>query len=217
MHYVYMTKNEAKIFEYIKTFISEQGYSPAFSEIQDHFGYASIGSVQNYIKQLTKKGLVSQSPNQKRSLQITPQEDPLMNPQNWSKDVVSLPLLGSVAAGLPLEKKSFDEFIDVPLHLAPKPEESFVLRVSGSSMIDAGIFDKDLLLIESCNYADNGTVVVASTTDEASTVKYFYKKQDQNQIELRPANETMSSQFFEAHEISIRGKVVGLIRSYLNF
>ena len=212
-----MTKNEAKIYNYIKNFISEKGYSPAFSEIQTHFGYASIGSVQSYIKQLTKKGMVYQSPNQKRSLQITPQEDPLMNPQNWSKDVVSLPLLGSVAAGMPLERKSFDEFIDVPLHLAPKPESSFVLRVSGSSMIDAGIFDKDLLLIESCDYAENGTVVVASTSDEASTVKYFYQKQGENQVELRPANESMTSQFYEAHEISIRGKVVGLIRSYLNF
>lgn len=217
MYYVYMTKNEANVYKYIKSYISENGYSPAFSEIQEHFGLASIGSVQNYIKQLTQKGLVTKAPHQKRSLQIVESQqpdNPLMNPANWKKDVVSLPVLGSVAAGLPLEKKSFDEFIDVPLHMAPKPDESFVLRVSGDSMIDAGIFNKDLLLIESCNYAENGAVVVASTEDDAATVKYFYKKPEDNVIELRPANDAMSSQYYKAHEISLRGKVVGLIRNY---
>lgn len=215
MYNVYMTKNETKVYDFIKNYISKEGYSPAFSEIQEHFGFASIGSVQNYVKQLTKKGMVSQAPHQKRSLKIVEPTDPLMDPSKWTKEVVSLPILGSVAAGIPLERKSFDEFIDVPLHMAPKPDESFVLRVSGDSMIGAGIFNKDLLLIETCNYAENGSVIVASTEDDAATVKYFYKKPENNIIELRPANETMSSQYYKSHEISIRGKVVGLIRSYL--
>lgn len=205
-----MTKNELKVLEYIKNYIAEESVSPSFAEIQEHFGWASKGSVQNYIKQLTEKGHLQKSPHQKRSLKVV--EASHMDPSVF-KESVRLPLLGSVAAGLPLERKEFDEFINVPLHLAPKPEESFVLRVSGDSMIEAGIFNKDLLLIESCSYADNGTIVVASTTDDAATVKRFFQKE--NTIELRPENASLTSQFYGSHEITIKGKVVGLIRSYL--
>lgn len=207
-----MTKNELNVLKFIEDYISKEGVSPSFAEIQEHFGWASKGSVQNYIKQLTEKGLLKKAPNQKRSLEIIKSDTNDLG-NSIFQDSVRLPLLGSVAAGLPLERKEFDEFINVPLHLAPKPEESFVLRVSGDSMIEAGIFNKDLLLIESCSYADNGTIVVATTEDEAATVKRFFQKE--NTIELRPENASLSSQFYGSHEISIKGKVVGLIRSYL--
>lgn len=207
-----MTKNELNVLSYIKSYINENSYSPSFAEIQDHFGWASKGSVQSYIKQLCEKGLIRKTPNKKRALEVINLDTP--ETSNF-EDSVRLPLLGSVAAGIPLERKEFDEFINVPLHLAPKPDESFVLRVSGDSMIEAGILDKDLLLIEACNYADNGTIVVASTSDDAATVKRFFHKE--NQIELRPENTALQSQFYQSHEITIKGKVVGLIRSYLKF
>ncbi|MGH1467866.1 MAG: transcriptional repressor LexA [Bdellovibrionales bacterium] len=207
-----MTEKELKVLSYIKSYIHENSYSPSFAEIQEHFGWASKGSVQSYIKQLCEKGLIRKMPNKKRALEIVSLNAP---DTSIFEESVKLPLLGSVAAGIPLERKEFDEFINVPLHLAPKPDESFVLRVSGDSMIEAGILDKDLLLIESCNYADNGTIVVASTLDEAATVKRFFHKQ--NQIELRPENAALQSQFYQTHEITIKGKVVGLIRSYLKF
>ncbi len=208
-----MTKKELKVLSYIKEYIQENSYSPSFAEIQTHFGWASKGSVQNYIKQLCEKGLIRKIPNKKRALEVV---NTIPSPDtSIFEDSVRLPLLGSVAAGIPLERKEFDEFINVPLHLAPKPDESFVLRVSGDSMIEAGILDKDLLLIEACNYADNGTIVVAATLDEAATVKRFFHKE--NQIELRPENAALQSQFYQTHEITIKGKVVGLIRSYLKF
>lgn len=205
-----MTKNEVNVLSYIKSYINDNGYSPSFSEIQENFGWASKGSVQSYIKQLTEKGLLKHTPHKKRALEIVEKD---LSTSIFDESV-RLPLLGSVAAGLPLERKEFDEFINVPLHLAPKPEESYVLRVSGDSMIEAGIFDKDLLLIESCCSADNGTIVVATTLDDAATVKRFFAKN--NEIELRPENAALSSQFYQPHEITIKGKVVGLIRSYLN-
>lgn len=207
-----MTKNELNVLTYIKSYIGDHGYSPSFADIQENFGWASKGSVQNYIKQLTEKGLLRKAPHKKRALEVVETKSGELSTSIFEESV-RLPLLGSVAAGLPLERKNFDEFINVPLHLAPKPDESFVLRVSGDSMIEAGIFDKDLLLIESCNYADNGTIVVATTLDDAATVKRFFQKDDE--IELRPENETLESQFFKSHEITIKGKVVGLIRSYL--
>ncbi len=210
-----MTKNEANVLSYIKSYINDNGYSPSFAEIQENFGLASKGSVQSYVNQLSEKGLLKRAPRKKRSLEvIRPDESTTSFAANIFDESVRLPLLGSVAAGMPLERKNFDEFINVPLHLAPKPDESFVLRVSGDSMIEAGIFDKDLLLIESCSSADNGTIVVATTSDDAATVKRFFSQK--NRIELRPENAALSSLYYQPHEITIKGKVVGLIRSYLN-
>jgi repressor LexA len=209
-----MTKNELNVLNYIKAYIKDNGYSPSYAEIQTAFGWASKGSVQNYIKQLSEKGFLKKSLHKKRSLEVVEHDDEEELSTDLFEKAVRLPLLGSVAAGLPLERKDFDEFINVPLHLAPKPERSFVLRVSGDSMIEAGIHDKDLLLIESCSYADNGTIVVATTLDDAATVKRFF--QNKNTIELRPENSRLSSQFYKSHEITIKGKVVGLIRSYLS-
>lgn len=213
MHYVYMTKNELNVLKFIDEQIKSTGVSPTYKEIQENFGLASIGSVQSYIRQLEKKGLIEKHPKLKRSLKVIHNFESGHSKPSSTPDYATLPVLGSVAAGLPLEKKEHDEYMDVPLQLISQPDKSFVLRVSGDSMIEAGIFDKDLLLIESCNYADSGSIVVAATQDEAATVKkIFYKN---STVELRPANAKYESQFYKGHEISIKGKVVGLIRRYL--
>ena len=126
---------------------------------------------------------------------------------------LSLPLLGEVAAGLPLEKQSYHEFIDIPADLVPRHGDNcFVLRVNGDSMKDAGILNKDLVVVEACTWADNGAIVVATTNEFSSTVKRLFHHQ--NKVELKPANELFSSQFYALDEISIQGRVVGLIRSY---
>jgi repressor LexA len=126
---------------------------------------------------------------------------------------LSLPLLGEVAAGLPLEKQSYHEFVDVPADLVPRHGENcFVLRVNGDSMKEIGILNKDLVVVEACTWAENGTIVVATTKDFSSTVKRLFHHS--NKIELKPENSAYTSQFYALDEISIQGRVVGLIRSY---
>jgi len=218
-----LTPKELKVMEYIESFIVENNYSPSYREIQSHLELASVGSVQNYIKQLTKKGFIEKiSSHQNRSLRVLKQlssnnliKDSQVNtiqPLHQEQVTCTLPILGSVAAGLPLEAKEFDEFMDVPISLAPQPDRSFMLRVSGDSMIEEGIHDKDLLLVEERSFADNGNIVVASTEDEAATVKKIFFKN--NQVELRPANASMSSFWYQPEHITIKGLVIGLIRKY---
>ena len=126
---------------------------------------------------------------------------------------LSLPLLGEVAAGLPLEKQNYHEYIDVPSDLVPKHGENcFVLRINGDSMKEVGILNKDLVVVESCTWADNETIVVATTKEFSSTVKRIFHHE--NKVELKPENQAYSSQFYALDEISIQGRVVGLIRSY---
>ncbi|MCO5114222.1 MAG: transcriptional repressor LexA [Bdellovibrionaceae bacterium] len=212
-----LTQKEKMILEFLESFIKQEGISPAYTEIQSHFGFASIHSVQRYIQQLEQKGYIQKGePNQKRSLILLKAShdfaNELYDPATYGS-AVRLPLLGKVAAGLPLEAKTYDEQMDVPLALVPRPTESFVLRVQGESMIDEGIFDGDLIIIEKRNFAHSGSLVVVATEDESATVKRIFYKE--GLVELRPANAQMQSFWYEPHKISIQGLVVGLIRQYL--
>lgn len=131
--------------------------------------------------------------------------------------VLSLPLLGQVAAGLPLEDVRTDEYTDVPASMVRRPKQSFTLRVKGQSMIEDGIFDGDILIIQEQSTANNGETVVA-TVDNEATVKRFYlhsgPKIATPQVELRPANSEMESMWYEPHDVEIRGIVVGLLRKF---
>lgn len=213
-----LTHKEKAILEFIHSFICQEGISPTYTEIQKHFSFASINSVQRYVSQLEQKGYLQKGePNQKRSLILLKNSNDFLNDLYDSTSVpnsaVRLPLLGKVAAGLPLEAKEYDEHMDVPLALVPRPTESFILRVQGESMIDEGIFNGDLIIVEKRSFANDGSLVVASTEDESSTVKRIFYKQ--GMVELRPANTSMQSFWYEPHKISIQGLVVGLIRQYL--
>lgn len=228
-----LTHKERMVLEFVESFILNEGLAPTYTEIQAHFNFASINSVQRYLQQLDNKGYIQKGEsNQKRSLVLLKSSKDFLNDLHEyrsgfkgsnevddalqaasSPAAVSLPLLGKVAAGLPLEEKSFDERVDVPLSLVPKPTESFVLRVRGESMIEEGIFDGDLVVIEKRSFAGDGSLVVATTEDESATVKrIFYKK---GMVELRPANASMSSFWYEPHKITIQGLVIGLVRQYL--
>lgn len=213
-----LTHKEKMVLEFIEGFMVRQAVAPTYTEIQNHFAFASINSVQRYILQLEQKGYLQKGePNQKRSLVLLKTSNDFLNDlydsTSTTGSAVRLPLLGKVAAGLPLEAKSYDEHVDVPLSLVPRPTESFVLRVQGDSMIDEGIFSGDLVVIEKRSFASEGSLIVASTDDESSTVKrIFYKK---GQVELRPANTAMESMWYEPHKITIQGAVVGLIRQYI--
>jgi repressor LexA len=137
--------------------------------------------------------------------------------QRPASESLSLPLLGKVAAGLPLESRNFNEFVEVPPQLVTQPQNSYVLKVVGTSMIEEGILDGDLIIIEDTREARNGELIVATVEDEATVKRiYFHKKStDENhQVELRPSNPNMNSIWVEPVKLNIKGRVVGLIRKF---
>ena len=206
-----LTPKEKSFLEFIERFSLENGYPPTFIEIQKHFHYASINSVQKYVQQLQrKKYLYSPGQNQKRALQVLkPVLRLSQNPPQSSLQEV--PLLGKVAAGVPLESRENEEFIEVPQSLVSGGESVFALSVEGDSMVEEGILDGDTILLSKKSYYSNGDLIVASIENEA-TVKRIYRHQ--NQIELRPSHGEMKSLWVSPQEIRIEGVVISLMRKF---
>jgi len=184
---------------------------PSYEEIRQEFGFASLNSARKHLLQLHRKGFI-RSPwkNQKRALEIIEQED--------APKAATLPLLGTVVAGVPVEAEEVPDSIDVPESLL-KRGEHFALRVTGDSMIDDGILEGDVLVVQRASTADSGVTVVAVVDGEA-TVKRFFPMGPQGsspngeKIELRPANERYESIIADADSVELRGVVVGLMRTF---
>lgn len=223
-----LTENERRVLEYIESIVQQKGIAPSIQEIKDHFGFASNNSVQRYLKQLQAKNYIYRpGGNQKRSLALLNTSDAVVNvaskmdylsrgtPRTPQGEFLSLPLqiplLGKVAAGQPIEALEYHETVDVPRSMVRKEDQTFALRVQGQSMIEDGILDGDIILVQKQNFAQNGDIVVAMIDHEA-TVKRFYLKGAQ--VELRPANSQMKSLWFLPGQVRIEGKVVSLIRQY---
>jgi len=228
-----LTEKEMKVLSFIENFLAEQGISPSYQEIREHFGFASFNSVQNYLKQLQQKGYVQVSSHQKRGLQVLQQSDAIKNkyenlrrssPANLllkadsQEKIFSIPLLGRVAAGQPIEEMEHEEFIDVPPSLLKKSQDTFALKVKGESMIEDGIFDGDVILVQKQNTARNNEIVVASVEQESTVKRFFIHTKPPNSdgcsIELRPANAKMQSMWYQPHQVQIKGIVTGLIRKF---
>lgn len=214
-----LTPKEKSVLEFIENYMGDQGYAPSFVEIQKHFGFASLNSVQNYLRQLEAKNYIHKpSGNQKRALQLkhTAQSLP-----NHLKEIstrlapnITIPLLGYVAAGAPIEHVKHDEFIDIPVSMLKRPEETYALLVQGDSMIEDGIHDGDTILVQRQHVAQDGDIVVAVVHNEATVKRLFHPKKKGGPLELRPANSNMDSFWYDPKEVDIRGCVVGLIRKY---
>lgn len=225
-----LTEKEKAVLAMIEESLADNGISPSYQEIRDHFGFASFNSVQNYLKQLTNKGYIQIPSHQKRAIVVLHSANAVQESVRQQRaqaapasraeraaEACELPLLGKVAAGLPIEALTHDEFVDVPLSLVRNPQKTFALQVSGQSMIEDGIFDGDLILVQKQTTASNGEIVVATVEGE-STVKRFYFQnspgRSEKQIELRPANSSMKSMWYPPHQVKIQGVVVGLIRKF---
>ncbi|WP_413585492.1 transcriptional repressor LexA [Bdellovibrio sp. HCB274] len=230
-----LTPKEKSVLEYIEAHILSSGISPSYQEIKDHFGLASFNSVQNYLKQLTTKGYITNPVNQKRAIQVlhsasTVQEhlqakvstttgSPRTKLLQARDEILSLPLLGKVAAGQPIENFKHDEFVDVPPSMVRNPSKSFALKVQGDSMIEDGIFDEDIILVQEQKSAGNGDIVVATVDNEATVKRIYLRSRPDSgtadkQVELRPSNSTMKSMWYSPEQVEIRGIVVGLIRKF---
>jgi repressor LexA len=199
-----LTKKQRQILDYVESFVESYGYSPSYEEIAGAFGYSSLATVHEHLSNLEQKGFLRKNYNKSRSLEVVRAD--------LHAPAVELPLLGTVAAGLPLEAVQEEETITVP-HDMVRRGNNYVLRVKGDSMIDEQIRDGDYIIVNSRQTAENGEMVVALVEGESATVKKFYAEQD-GRVRLQPANPTMQAMYFPAADVQIQGIVVGVIRKY---
>ena len=199
-----LTKKQRQILDYVESFVETNGYSPSYEEIAHAFGYSSLATVHEHLTNLEQKGFLRKNYNKSRSLEVVRAE--------MNAPALELPLLGSVAAGLPIEAVQEQETITVP-HDMVRRGNNYVLRVKGESMIDEQIRDGDYIIVNSRQTAENGEMVVALVGGESATVKKFYRERD-GRVRLQPANPTMLPMYFPADEVQIQGIVVGVIRKY---
>ncbi|MCM1386466.1 MAG: transcriptional repressor LexA [Bacillus sp. (in: Bacteria)] len=204
MGYGKITKKQEAILDYIKDEILKKGYPPAVREICEAVGLKSTSSVHSHLETLEKNGYIRRDPTKPRAIEIC--DD---NFQMVRTEMVSLPVIGRVAAGEPiLAQENIESYFPVPAEMVPAGE-SFVLKVKGDSMINAGIYSGDQIFVHSCNTALNGDTVVA-LIDDSATVKTFYK--ENGHIRLQPENDSMEPIIVD--DCRILGKVFGVFRLY---
>lgn len=200
-----LTKRQKQILDYLSAYIADQGYAPSFDEIAEHFGYSSLATVHEHLSNLERKGYIRKAYNESRSVELVPAEDALPS--------VPLPLMGTVAAGLPIEAIQDDETLAVPPDMVRRGRENFVLKVQGNSMIDEQIRDGDYIVVASQDTAADGQMVVALVRGDSATVKKLYREPG-NRVRLQPANPSMSPMIEDANDVQVQGVVVGVIRKY---
>jgi repressor LexA len=200
-----ITERQKKVLEGIHKIGQERGYPPTVREIGERLGLRSSCTVQRHLEALERKGYIKRSPTKARSIEIVQAEDPTMVPV----PMVPVPIVGTVAAGQPiLAAENIEEIFPLPRDIV-KDDQCFMLRIKGDSMIEAGIFDRDYVVVRQQPYADDGDIVIAMIGEEA-TVKYFRRRR--NRVYLEPANASM--QPIVATDVQIIGKVLMSIRRY---
>lgn len=204
MGYGKITAKQQQILDYIKQEILNRGYPPTVREICETVNLKSTSSVHSHLETLEKNGYIRRDPTKPRAIEIC--DD---NFQMVRTEMVSLPVVGRVAAGIPiLAEQNIDEYFPVPADVVPSGE-SFILNVHGDSMVNAGIFDGDRIFVNSCNTARNGDMIVA-LIDDSATVKTFYR--ENGHIRLQPENDYMDPIIVD--DCQILGKVFGVYRFY---
>jgi repressor LexA len=200
-----LTKRQREILNYLSAYAEENGYAPSFEEIARQFNYNSLATVHEHLSNLERKGYIRRAFNESRAIEILPSDA--------MPRAVELPLLGSVAAGLPIEAIEVDETVHVPENLVRRPGGHYVLRVRGNSMIDEQIRDGDFVVINERRSVDDGETVIALIDNSSATVKKFYRERD-GRIRLQPANDTMTPIYVHENDVTIQGVVVGVMRQY---
>jgi len=196
-----LTPKQKQIFEYIKKYAKKKGYSPTQKEIGKHFGLAK-STVHQHIESLKGKGYLNKLYHQARAIELTKRKK--------STGLVKIPLLGTIAAGQPIEAIEDRETIEISKSQLSKSGEHFALKVSGDSMINEGIFDGDIIVIRKQPTAENGETVVALLNDNEVTLKKIYK--EKNGFRLQPANPALKP--FFTKELVVQGKVISVMRNY---
>lgn len=202
MAYGKITPKQKEILEYIKEEILKKGYPPAVREICSAVNLKSTSSVHSHLETLEKNGYIRRDPTKPRAIEIMDDSFQLVR-----HEMASIPIIGTVAAGLPiLAEQNIEGYFPIPADMVPNGE-AFALKVKGNSMINAGIFDGDQIFVNCCNTAENGDMVVA-LVDDSATVKTFYK--EKGHYRLQPENDTMEPIIVD--NVEILGKVFGVFR-----
>lgn len=204
MSYGKITTKQSEILEYIKAEILKKGYPPAVREICEAVNLKSTSSVHSHLETLEKNGYIRRDPTKPRAIEIMDDSFQMVR-----HEMASIPIVGTVAAGQPiLAEQNIEGYFPIPTEMVPAGE-SFVLKVKGDSMINAGIFNGDQIFVQACNTAKNGDTVVALVEDSA-TVKTFYK--EDGHFRLQPENDTMDPIILD--HVDILGKVYGVFRLF---
>lgn len=200
-----LTKKQEEILTEIKKYVAKNGYAPTIRELCSLCKLSSTATMFVHLKNLTNKGYINQTQNKFRTIEIN-----VFNEYDKKNDsVINVPLLGRVPAGNPIEAiENPNEFFSLPKELVPQNKSIFTLEVNGESMINAGIFDRDIVIVERRENANNGEIVVAMNDDNEVTLKRYYKEKDH--IRLQPENDTMSPIILS--NAVILGKAIGLYR-----
>jgi len=198
-----LTKRQREILDYLSEFIQQHGYAPSLEEIGRRFGLSSLATVHKHLTNLQQKGVIKRTWNRSRSVE--------MLPTRLGGRAVELPLLGYVAAGVPIEAIPTNESISVPESLVGR-RDTYVLRVRGDSMVDEQVRDGDYVIVEDRKTAENGEMVIALLFVSDATLKKFYR--ENGRIRLQPANPAMQPILVAPDDLQIQGVVIGILRKY---
>lgn len=202
-----LSNRQNEILTFIKKYTAKNNYPPSIREISKGVNLKSPATTHVHVKNLIEKGYLKRNTNNHKLLELLiPNEF-----EQTSTTTIKVPLLGNVAAGNPIEAiENPEEYISLPTELVPRNSEVFTLKVKGESMINVGILDKDIVIIERSNTAKNGDIIVAMNEDNEVTLKTFYK--EENYIRLQPENDFMTPIIMK--NVTILGKAIGLYRKF---
>jgi len=202
-----LTKKQDEVLTAIKKYIAKNGYSPSVREVCELMNLSSTATVFVHMRHLMNKGYLKQTDNKFRTLEVLVPNEYL----ETNDDVISVPLLGKISCGNPIEAIEFpEEYISLPAYMIPKKEEIFTLRAEGMSMKNVGIYDGDIVIVKRTSSAKNGDYVVALDENGFTTLKTFYK--ENGYYRLQPENETMEPIILD--KVSILGIAIGLYRTF---
>lgn len=202
-----ITEKQNNVLDFIKKFSAEHGYPPSIREIGQGLGLSSPATVHTHVRKLCNAGYIKVNPNKFRAMEILVDNEY----ENKDEQLVKVPLLGKVTAGNPIEAiERPNEFFSLPASIIPAKETVFTLNVSGESMINAGIYNGDVVIVQKQSNAKNGDIIVAMTNDNEVTLKTYYN--ENGHIRLQPENDTMKPLIFD--NITILGKAIGLYRKF---
>src|SRR5689334_7152636 len=205
-----ITRRQHQVYTFIQQFVEQHGYSPSFEEIGDGLGLSSLATVHKHVSNLEQKGLLKRDYNRSRSIDLVTPRGRAKQSMMAAAPPTSLPLLGRIAAGRPVETLQNPE--NISLADFTRSKDVFVLEVRGDSMQDEHIVDGDYVLVERINTAHNGDIVVALVSGSDTTLKRFYKEGEQ--VRLQPANTTMAPIIVPAQDVQLQGRVIGVLRKY---
>lgn len=205
-----LSAKQLQILDFIKREVREKGYPPSVREICEAIGLKSTSTVHGHLSRLEKKGYIRRDPTKPRAIEILDGAAELLSPHS-GQEIIYVPIVGTITAGTPiLAVENAEDTFPIPASYVNSSGSVFMLKVKGESMIEAGIFDKDLVLVRQQPTADNGDIIVALIDGDYATVKTFYK--ENGHIRLQPENSSMSP--IIVSDCAVLGKVIGLFRKF---